>query len=269
MDAGVGLSAKYKHIERRPSLQHAKASFGTCIHDALEMYNNGVDIELCVERFKHTWDNPEVLDVVPDIWPERGAGFGALRKKGIEMLRTYHKINRYEEREIIGTEIEFLVPFGDHELKGYVDLLEIKKSNKGVPVLRVVDYKTNARQPTKLELAFDVQFTAYVYASYQPEFWAFNPKLYNTLIDYPRRAIWYHMEKVKEIDAGSRDEADFNRMYRVAETAARAIEADIFMPDISGETCKFCSFKEECTYVNIVSHKIADNYNIEEDEESF
>ena len=122
------LQAKFKHIERRPSLQHAKASFGTCIHDALEMYNNGVDVDTCVERFKLTWENPEILDVVPDIWPTYGAGFAALRKKGIEMLRTYDRVNSYEDREVIGTEIEFLVPFGDHELKGFIDLLEIKRS---------------------------------------------------------------------------------------------------------------------------------------------
>lgn len=111
------LQAKFKHIERRPSLQHAKASFGTCIHDALEMYNNGTPVDECVERFKYTWENPEVLDVVPDIWPERGAGFGALRNKGIEMLRTYDRINGFESRQVIGTEIEFIVPFGDHELR--------------------------------------------------------------------------------------------------------------------------------------------------------
>ena len=111
--------------------------------------------------------------------------------------------------------------------------------------------------------------TTYVYASLQPEFWAFQPDLYNTLIDYPRRPIWYHMDKVKEIDAGPRDEADFNRLYRVAETASRAIEADIFMPDISGDTCTFCSFTDECTSVSVVSHKLKDDYNFEEDEASF
>lgn len=231
------------------------------------MYNNGVPVEECVERFRETWDDPSILDVVPDIWPTRGDGFAALRKKGVAMLREYDKRNAFDDREVIGTEIEFLVPFGDHELKGFVDLLEIKKSNKGKPVLRIVDYKTNARQPTKIELSLDLQFTAYAYASYQPEFWQFAPDLFDELIDVPRRGIWYHMNTIKEIDAGPRDEGDFLRMYRIAETAAAAIEHDIFMPDVSGDTCKFCSFTDDCKYVNIVSHKL-DRDN-DEDEESF
>ena len=593
--------AKFKHLDRLPSLQHAKASFGTCIHEALEMYNNGVDIEECVERFKLTWEHPELLDAMPDIWPDRGKGFAALRKQGIEMLRTYHKINAFEDREVLGTEIAFEVPFGDHTLRGYVDLLEIKRSAKGKPVLRIVDYKTNARQPTKVELALDLQFcadeeteiltrngwkryselnqgedvmtidsdwngewqpalsvnvfdaadqdllsmegkahsslttlnhrwpvkhvvssgngwriedrivlsenltgsdriacaanvinlptepviddalveviawfwtegfvmeggslsfsqsqsvnpdkvslietalrsrwgmelerlnrtehpcwrkssdsdvnryylnraaskelspyffdlknkvlsygfinsltesqlrlfldlsmaadghgyeitqsmkerldplqmacsllgirtslrekkiggkgkyagriywslslkkdesnfvpkkdvrnvvkytgkvwcpttdnqtwlarrnghvyytgnTAYLYASFQPEFWEFKPELYEELLDYPRRAIWYHMEKVKEIDAGPRDEGDFNRMYTVAEMAAKAVEAGIYMPDVSGANCHWCSFTEECTSVSIVSRKVKPDYEFEDDEEGF
>jgi hypothetical protein len=143
------------------------------------------------------------------------------------------------KRTVLATEHPFLVPFGEHELTGYVDLLEVRRSGKGRDLLRVVDYKTASRRPNMAELALDVQFTTYMWAVEQREFWfgATNPdgtpnpdfppvvnpdwswEMYH---DLSRRAIWMHLWDFKEIDAGPRVDSDFLRLYRVCQEVEKA-----------------------------------------------
>lgn len=248
------LQAHFHYDLNLPTKQNAKATFGTCIHHALELYNKTGSLDAAIEDFKTYWHSPEKLGVAPDTWPKM-TSYAGLRERGIEILKTFHDNCKWDGREVIATEHPFLVPFGRHELTGYVDLLEIRTSGRGKNLLRIVDYKTNSKQPYLAELHLDLQFTVYCYASLQPEFWMGNgpqfPAIpngefrYEMLKDMKRRPIWFHLWGPKELDAGDRDEADFMRLYRLVNEIEKADAAGIHIPRI-GEACGLCDYNEPC-----------------------
>lgn len=252
---GCPLQAKFIYKDRLPQQQNAYATFGTCVHSALERYNTTGDLEDALKYFEDIWENPEKINAAIEVWPPT-LNFGGARQRGIDMIRGYHEKVKWEQRTVLATEHRFLVPFGRYELTGVVDLLELRKSAKGRQTLLVVDYKTNKRQPYQSTLKIDVQFTVYRYAVEQPEFWIGNgpefPEVPNgsywseMLKGVPRRAIWHHLETNKEMDTGPREEFDYKRLYRVCQMIEKTEQAGIYMPDISGDNCGICSFTAQC-----------------------
>lgn len=230
------------------------------------------------------WKNPEMIDEPIHDWGNYQ--YEGLKMKGLTILDEYHAKQRFETREVIATEHSFCVPLGDHFVTGIVDLLEIKKSSTGKPTLRIVDYKTASRKPTLQGLKFDLQFTAYHYASTQKEFWLGNPeqapehdvdryapmpdgeKLWEEYKDVPRRCIWYHLwgnAGNVELYAGDRKQEDYDRMSLLIESIAYAKEKEVFIPTISVDSCKFCDFKEICPSMAPVLSR--ENTSFLEDEE--
>lgn len=241
-------------IERMPARTNGKASFGTVIHYCLQQYNQGTNLEEAVALFKDLWANPDKLGVAPDYWP-KFTTYGSLREKGVDILRGYDEKVKWENRQIIVSEHRFLVPMGDHELEGTVDHVEIKKAGNGHRTLRIVDFKTNSRQPTLVELRLDLQFTTYMFAAMQPEFWLGNgpdypgipggEDLFEVARKLPMRGVWSHLWTNKEINAGERDDGDFMRLYRLITEIEKAIAADVYVPKI-GEACVWCDYTHHC-----------------------
>lgn len=240
--------AKFKYVDLLPGgPQNAKASFGTIVHKVLEDHANHRNLDRAVEQFKDLWQNPEKLGVEPQVWP-KFTTYGGLKERGILVIQAYHDAMKWDEVEIVATEQEFVVPFGRHELHGFIDRLDIRRSGNGRKLLRVVDYKTNARKPNKSELYVDPQFTIYIYATLQPEFWEQvidGAKWYEKSKDLNRRGIWFHLMDAIEIDAGPREDDDFMRLYRVCDAVEKAYEAQVFVPRI-GEACELCPYTEPC-----------------------
>lgn len=260
------LQAKFQFEDNLPYLQNAKASFGTCIHKSLEDYNLHQDVDIAIEMFKDNWAHPENLRVKPDYWP-RMTNYNGLKERGIEILKAYHDVSQWQNREVIATEHAFMIPFGDHELSGIVDLVELKKAKNGHRTLRIIDYKTNSRQPNFESLRFDIQFTIYYYASLQPEFWTGHPgtkylpipdgeERFQELASVKRKAVWYHLWTGKEIDAGARDDGDFERLYRLVDQVSKAKEMNAYIPTINGESCLYCSYTDQCRYVIPVKNQM-------------
>lgn len=248
------LQAKFQYVDKLPRKQNASASYGACIHHALRTYNKTGDVEQAIADFLFAWEHPEQLDVVPETW-SKGTNFGSLRSRGLATLRKYHEQVAWEHREVIALEHPFVVPFGEFELVGIVDLVEARRGNLGEDELHIVDYKTNKRQPYKNVLAWDVQFTCYAYAATQPEFWFGtndSPAIpdaeayWERFKDTTPLAFWYHLETNKEIFAGNRGDADFMRLYRIAKEMQRAKELEVYVPNLSGESCTFCPYQEPC-----------------------
>lgn len=248
------LQAKFASIEKIQERQNGKASFGTVIHYVLEQFNNGTNVETCLEMFKTYWDEPERLGVKPDYWPKY-TSYGSLREKGLEMIVAYADKVKWEKRTILANEHSFCVPFGDHELQGTIDYLELKKMGNGKLTLRIVDLKTSAKAPTLVQLRQNVQFSVYIYATMQEEFWLGSQEYpgvldgerwWKELQDVPRRGVWYHLMTNKEIDAGPRDDGDFTRLYRAVNEIEKSIERDVYVPNLSGDTCVWCAFTEPC-----------------------
>lgn len=243
---------RFAEVEQLPEAENFKAYFGTVIHFCLEKLNLGeVTTEQAIALFLDLWENPAKLGANPTVMPKMTT-YGGLENKGIWILENFQSKYRWEDRELIASERQFLVPFGRHELSGTVDLIELRRNHKGKQILRVCDYKTNTRKPSFAELALNIQFTVYSYATTCPEFWDGLPEdLFGELAEVERRSIWYHLWTGAELDAGTRTTADFQRLHRVCDQIERAYEADVFVPDISGETCIFCPFVEPCCGVSI------------------
>lgn len=250
------LQARFNYIDGLPQPENWKAAFGTVIHFCLEHFNTDLagDVEAAVDLFEQLWAEPELLDLHPTVMP-RMTTYGGLRQKGPEILRDYARRLEWENRTVLATEHTFLVPFGRHEFTGTVDLLELRRNHKGNDLVRVCDFKTNTRKPSYTELALNIQFTVYSWASEQPEFWVGSDEfpglpdgeaLFEQLRDVPRRSIWLHLWSGAELDGGTREEADYRRLTRLCDEIEHAIEAEVYVPDISGDTCIFCPYTEPC-----------------------
>lgn len=249
------LMAKYAYVDKLPELQNASATFGTCVHEALEQYNKGASVTDAAARFLYTWANPEVLGVAIDTWPKRVA-YTTLRETGVRMINEYHENVRWSNREVIGVEHKFCVPFGTHELSGIVDVLQCKKGDS--KKLKIVDLKTG-RRPNLDNLYLNIQMTAYHYAASRREFWVGNPdygdrypgfpngeELWERFKNAERTVIWHDLKANKEVNAGRRDDNDYLRLYRCCLEIEKAVEREVFVPTISGDSCLFCSFTEIC-----------------------
>lgn len=249
------LQAKFQYVDELPRLTNAYAVFGNIMHHALDRYNQTQNIEKAIAVFKDSWAHPDKYGYKIDVWPARMA-FGTHMAKGIEALRDYDERLRWDKRTVVATEHKFLVPFGPYDLTGAVDLLEIQKSPKGTEELRIVDYKTNAKQPYREALRLNVQFSIYSFASLQPEFWLGNGPgflpmengewWWEQLKDMPRRNIWYGLMQSKEFDAGPRGDDDYLRLYRVMTEIDKALTHNVYVPNISGDSCRLCSYVDAC-----------------------
>lgn len=251
------LQAKFKYIDKLADDRvHAAAVFGSCMHLALEKFNNAeVDIKGAKKLFADAWTNPEKYNFqVPNMWAPR-TSFGGYMKNGKDALDAYAERVSWRGRLVVATEHPFLVTLGSYELTGYVDHIEVTKDRKGREVLMLQDHKTG-RTPPMNALAANIQMTVYDYASRQPEFWLGNgpdyPPMelgdwyYTMTKDLPRLNIWHSVMYGKEFNCGERDEADFERLHRVLEQIERAQQLDVYVPDISGDSCGFCPYTAPC-----------------------
>lgn len=242
--------AHFHDIMRLPSPQHAKTTYGTCQHDALELLNNTGDVDAAVARFKETWEEPGILKAEIDVWPQN-TSWGDLKQRGIASILKFHEDNSWEGRIVVASEHSFLVPFGEHTLSGLVDYLEIIGKGKKRS-LRVMDLKTSSYKPSHLQLRFNIQFTLYIYASEQPEFWEDIPhgeELFAEFEGQPREAYWYSLWDQRMTEVGTRTDLDIMRLYRVALEIENAIEKEVYVPSISGVACLYCPYDHLCAAV--------------------
>ena len=246
------LQAKYRYIDGLPDKSNAAASFGSAVHLALELYNNTKSLEKAEKCFLYAWDNPAEFDIEPEVWPPR-TSYGQYRERGIDFIRNYHEANKWIEKEIVATEFRFCVPIGDHTISGIIDIMEVQDDK-----LKIVDLKTGYR-PNSTNLNHDVQFTTYLYAPTQKEFWCGYPEEIEKYSGFPNgeemwekykdaeiTGIWYDLRNSKEYHVGERSEEDYAKLYRCIDEIARAIEFEVFVPDISGDSCSLCSYRGAC-----------------------
>ncbi len=252
------LQAHFKYDLRVQTPQNAAATFGTVLHLAMQHYNDTGDGAGALDIFKTNWQFPDRIGLDPGYYPN-GTSWNSYNELGQAVVEDALKDAVWTPKDVIGTEVPFLVPIGRYWLRGRIDLLDLAKSGKGVQTLRAVDYKSKYKPPTKAELALDVQFTIYLWAIQQIEFWCGvpgepeyaglgpvdGPKMYEQIMELPHRGIWYHLRTQKEIDAGPRVGADFERLYRVLCEIDRADELQVHVPRI-GDACALCDFRTEC-----------------------
>lgn len=244
--------AKFGYIDKLPQKQNAAAEFGTAVHLALEQYNKGMTIEEAKDVFADYWvhvtQDPEL------IWPAR-TSFGSYREKGLKMLDEHHESRKWATDTLIAQEMRFCVPIGRHELSGIIDAIYVDEATR---TLNVCDYKSGYR-PNSENLHLNIQFTSYIWAVSQREFWvgidgsdkyvgfSNGEELFEKYEDYRKSGFWLDLRNAKSYSVGPRGTVDIVRLYRCLDAIEEAITAGVFVPNISGDSCRICSFQDECT----------------------
>jgi hypothetical protein len=217
--------------------------FGTVVHFALDVYETyGNDLGLAIRTFDQYWEHPEMLGKRIDFWHRRTT-FDGLRKRGHGMLRSYDELAVWRMGRLLGTEISFEVPIGNHTIHGTIDKLWVLRGQKK---LQVLDFKTGRFVPEKLK--YNIQFTTYCYATTQREFWDYWPngdELFRDFADYSREGSWYHARNARMFSAGYRGWNDYRRLLLAVDEMDRAIKADVYPLDYQGENCGYCPFADE------------------------
>lgn len=222
------------------------------MHDCVLWMEVNQDVEGACTRFHAMWDDTEAAlgdDGRIDYW-ERGRSYAKSRIDGERILRDWWHIIQWESDVILGRELYFEVPIGEHTLVGTLDKLALRYNPKlDQQVVLISDYKTAAKVPTYEYLEDDLQFAAYGYASTQPEFWTPIPNgeaLFRQLKDAPRWGEWVHLKTPRRMDAGIREQRHFNRLRMAVDAFAASVDLRIFVPNISGESCKYCAHRKRC-----------------------
>ena len=224
-----------------------------------------VSVQTALETFVHFW-NPMNIEGICDPIPNDGwlprQGYSEMRKRGINAIRQYADLLRFDDHELLGTEYSFQVPIAGtwddeldepHVLAGSIDRLACRYYSREM-TLCIDDYKTGKEYKY---LRHNLQFTAYCYASTQPEFWTGwrgeegfgverGERLYARFADAKRRGTWINMKTFVRQDAGFRGEIDYSRFALAVSQITESIKADIFPLTISGEACTYCDFRKVC-----------------------
>lgn len=244
--------------------------YGTVMHHAVQVMENlrhqgrADACDVAVATFEHHWD-PEHMEALTqpgdpplrvDEWIARQT-YGGMLTKGRAALRAYWEVLRDDKSVLLALELPFLIPLGDlglpygeHYLRGTVDRLSVRTTS-GKKYLNVEDFKTG-KQPTYLR--YSSQFTAYCWASLQPEFWelwAPEDQQMEKVSHLARRGTWIDLKVGKRVDAGWRGPADYQRLMIGLREYVRAVELDVYPLSMSGENCTYCSFRDVCAGVPV------------------
>lgn len=233
-----------------PRTQSSAMSFGTVIHEAVLVMETAPRDNLAagINHFDSMWDNLAAHGLAYDYLLPRNS-HESYRELAYKILRDWWALIQWESDVVLGREYQFTVPIGDHELTGTIDKFGLRPLKGGAVAVLVSDYKTGSKQPTRDYLAHDLQFSAYCYATTQPEFWVNIPNgmaLYEEYKDAPRTGEWVHLRTPRRVPAGDRVEMHYNRLRYAIDQIDLAISTGIFVPDISGSSCEYCEFREKC-----------------------
>ena len=237
-------------------------------------------LQLGLATFEHYW-HPENVELIAERvteWLPRQT-YGGLRERGKRVLTDYYDILRTEDSFLLALEYEFAVPLViddvTHTLTGTIDRLSIRK-HYTKPYVSLDDNKTG-KQHTYLR--YNMQGTAYAYASTRPEFWdgwaesgkdglehfdvetaariafmfdSWGYRLHagqTSRADKPlasRRFRWINLQELKYVDGGWRNDRDYARLHLAVDAYLRGCEAGIYSVNTTGEICRYCPFRKTC-----------------------
>lgn len=245
------MQTKFSYLDEqtKPRPLGSAAMFGSAVHEAIDRWHKGATKEEAIRIFEE-----ELTKREPDYWNRMTTLTGYL-DQGPRIISEYIDAREWANSDVIASEFRFMVDIGEHQLSGIVDLMELQHDHS---FLDIVDLKTG-RRPILDTLHLDIQFTIYQWASYQKEFWCGHPdepekyagfengeELFEYFQKIPRRGWWYDLKKGERVFVGERISRDFGRLYRLIEQVARAIEYEVFIPTIDGDTCTWCDHTDIC-----------------------
>lgn len=259
-------------------MQLSATAYGSVLHHAFHVLERYRDLDKAVETFLFYWHPLNIEAICPPVSSGGWVGtdsYGSLRKRGVAMLTRYADYLRVDDHELLGLEVEFIVPVVGLEvlgrpvfLAGTMDRLAVRWYRQR-ETLCIDDFKSGQQ---KWGLRYNVQGSVYAYATWQEWFWRGAPDGFQGLriateapVTYeaapgfadradellerfskaPRRFTWINLKSFKLVDGGYRGRQDYERMKQgIAEVIASA-NAGIYPLRIDGETCRFCEYKRE------------------------
>lgn len=244
---GCARQYYYEHVlQIGKSETGSLTALGTVFHYTVDVYETyGHDLELAKRVFIYYWDHPDELGAHIDFWHRRTTKDG-LRKRGLSMLEKYHELQPWRDGILIGTEVKFVVPIGDNHIRGIIDKLWYRP---GLRTVEAIDFKTGSYVDKALR--YNLQFTAYCYATERPEMWEglVNEEFrdgYERFKGWDRQGWWYHARNNKMFNAGKRGPGEYKRLRLAVDEMERAIERDVYPLDYQGTNCGWCAFTEVC-----------------------
>lgn len=246
------LMYRYQNIDHLPREQSGSLSFGSIIHLCVLHLEVEQDLAAAIAMFRKFWAEPSSVDAEFKVdFYVRGTNWKKYLAEGERILRHWWSLIQWESDVVLGREFGFSVPIGDgHTLNGTIDKLAIRFiPSINSRVVLVSDYKSNKKLPTYEYLAEDLQFSAYSYATTRPEFWATipdGPEIFQRVETFPRYGEWVQLTGPKRMDAGERTQRHYNRLTMAINALAESVAMRIFVPTISGESCKWCDYRKPC-----------------------
>ena len=258
------------HLEHQghPSRQLSATAYGSVMHHALHVFERTGDVRAAEDTFRHYWHPANISAICEpvDIWIGRDS-YSSLLTKGVETIRRYADLKKFDDEKLLALEYEFIVPLhgtqdrqtGEpHLLAGTVDRLAIRR-HKRHPTLSIDDHKTGKQHAY---LRHNIQGTAYAYASTLPEFWTGwqhtdgfsydrGIELFKEYEDIPRKFTWINLTTLRWVDGGYRGPKDYQRLTVAVQRMADSIQADIFPLNIHGEICQFCPQRNNCAGIGV------------------
>ena len=246
------LMYRFQHIDGLPREQSGSLTFGSILHDCVLWLEVHQDLAGAITRFQELWIQPTLLD--PTYQPQyyvRGTSWKKFMEAGPKILSDWWKIISWDSAHVIAREHYFEVPIGNgHTLCGTADKIELRyRAEINQYVIQISDYKTDKKTPTYDYLAEDLQFSAYGFASTQREFWTDEiggEEAFLRYRDLPRYGEWVQLTGPKRMDAGIREVRHYNRVVMAVNALAESVAMRIFVPTISGESCRYCEFRKQC-----------------------
>lgn len=248
------LKVRYDKVDGLRRLQSGSLTFGSIIHHCTQVMEETGDLEAAILLFKELWLDPSKLGAeYPIDYYVKGTSWVKYMEEGQRILRDWFAIFSWDTDLVLAREYTFTVPIGDgHHLTGTIDKLKVVyRADLDRWVLLISDYKTSRKTPTYGYLDEDLQFTAYCYATTQDEFWEHLPGGRGLLLrdqyrDFPRYGQWVQLSASKTMDAGIREQRHFNRLVMAVNAYAQSLALRIFVPNLSGESCRYCEFRQQC-----------------------
>lgn len=269
-----------------PDKSNSAAAYGSVMHYALATYERervkniraGMGLKdavleayrKAIETFVYYWHPAHIEAICPPVPPDGWLprqNFSELRQRGLDSIKSYVDLMRYDEHEVLASEYEFLVDIAGttdlltgkpHQLAGSIDRLAARFYSRKL-TLCIDDFKTGKEYRF---LRHNLQFTAYCYATTRPEFWdGFEEradKLRERFEDAARRGTWINMRTFKLQDAGFRAAKDYERLKLAVSQIAMSIQNDIFPLSISGEACTYCSYRDICGSIGLADEDDGD-----------
>ncbi len=221
------LRYRFQYVDRLPQRPAPALSFGTSLHAVLEwLHDRKVPepppLEAVLDALRERWDSTGYAEV------EREEQYRAY-EHARRVLAAYHaRIEREGLVTPVATEAWFELPFGDVTVVGAIDRVDADAAGG----LHVIDYKTNRKARSRVEVAASLQLS--IYALAVEHLYGRSPRTVALDFLLPGVVVRVPVEDL-DLDAVPRV---------VAETAAR-IRAGESEPRPT-RLCDWCDYRDAC-----------------------